>query len=52
MHLDKRMAYWRANLRLVAICLIIWFLLLLSMLSIGLIGYMALTNQRKSIVQP
>jgi biopolymer transport protein ExbB len=30
--------------------LIIWFLLLLSMLSIGLIGYMALTNQRKSIV--
>ncbi len=30
--------------------LIIWFLLLLSMLSIGLIGQMALTNQRKSIV--
>lgn len=30
--------------------LIIWFLLLLSMLSVGLIGYMALTNQRKNIV--
>lgn len=30
--------------------LIIWFLLLLSMGSIGLIGYMALTNQRKSII--
>ena len=30
--------------------LIIWFLLLLSMLSIGLIGHMAMTNQRKSIV--
>ena len=29
---------------------IIWFLLLLSMLSIGLIGHMAMTNQRKSIV--
>ena len=29
---------------------IIWFLLALSMLSIGLIGYMALTNQRKSIL--
>ncbi len=29
---------------------IIWFLLLLSMLSIGLIGHMALTNQRKGIV--
>ena len=26
MHLDKRLAYWRANLRLVAICLAIWFL--------------------------
>ena len=23
---DNRMAYWRANLRLVAICLCIWFL--------------------------
>jgi biopolymer transport protein ExbB len=32
--------------------LIIWFLLLLSVTSIGLIGYMALTNQRKSIVPP
>ncbi len=30
--------------------LIIWFLLLLSMGSIGLIGFMALTNQRKSII--
>jgi len=30
--------------------LIIWFLLLLSMLSIGLIGHMALTNQRKGIL--
>lgn len=30
--------------------LIIWFLLLLSVCSIGLIGYMALTNQRKSII--
>ncbi|UCD74658.1 MAG: MotA/TolQ/ExbB proton channel family protein [Phycisphaerales bacterium] len=30
--------------------LIIWFLLCLSMLSIGLIGHMALTNQRKSIL--
>jgi biopolymer transport protein ExbB len=30
--------------------LIIWFLLLLSMLSIGLIGVMALTNQRRSIL--
>ncbi len=29
--------------------LIIWFLMLLSMLSIGLIGTMAATNQRKSI---
>jgi biopolymer transport protein ExbB len=29
---------------------IIWFLLLLSVLSIGLIGNMALTNQRKSIL--
>ena len=32
--------------------LIIWFLLLLSMVSIGLIGHMALTNQRKSIMPP
>ena len=30
--------------------LIIWFLLALSMVSIGLIGHMALTNQRRSIV--
>ena len=30
--------------------LIIWFLLLLSAGSVGLIGYMALTNQRKSIL--
>ena len=30
--------------------LIIWFLLLLSVLSIGLIGYMAATNQRKSLL--
>lgn len=30
--------------------LIIWFLLLLSITSIGLIGYMSLTNQRKSIL--
>ncbi|MGI9014031.1 MAG: MotA/TolQ/ExbB proton channel family protein [Phycisphaerales bacterium] len=30
--------------------LIIWFLLALSVLSIGLIGHMALTNQRKSIL--
>jgi hypothetical protein len=30
--------------------LILWLLLALSMLSIGLIGNMALTNQRKSIV--
>lgn len=30
--------------------LIIWFLLLLSITSIGLIGYMAMTNQRKSIL--
>lgn len=29
---------------------IIWFLLLLSMVNIGLIGYLALTNQRKSIM--
>lgn len=29
---------------------VIWFLLLLSMLSIGLIGFMAMTNQRKAIV--
>jgi putative solute:sodium symporter small subunit len=26
MHKQNRMAYWRANLRLVAICLLIWFL--------------------------
>jgi len=32
--------------------LIIWFLLLLSLLSIGLIGMMAVTNQRKSISPP
>jgi biopolymer transport protein ExbB len=32
--------------------LIIWFLLLLSVASIGLIGNMALTNQRKSIAPP
>jgi len=25
MHRDNRMAYWRANLRLVAVCLTIWF---------------------------
>ena len=25
MNKDKRMAYWRANLRLVGLCLIIWF---------------------------
>jgi putative solute:sodium symporter small subunit len=25
MHKDRRSAYWRANLRLVAICLAIWF---------------------------
>ncbi|MCL4209747.1 MAG: MotA/TolQ/ExbB proton channel family protein [Phycisphaeraceae bacterium] len=30
--------------------MIIWFLLALSMVSIGLIGHMALTNQRKAIV--
>jgi biopolymer transport protein ExbB len=30
--------------------LIIWFLLLLSVLSLGLIGHMALANQRRSIV--
>ena len=30
--------------------LIIWFLLLLSLTSIGLIGHMALTNQRKAIL--
>ena len=29
---------------------IIWFLLVLSMVSVGLIGHMALTNQRKSIM--
>jgi len=33
-------------------CLIIWFLLLLSLVSIGLIGMMAATNQRKSIAPP
>ena len=26
MHRENRMAYWRANLRLVGICLAIWFL--------------------------
>jgi len=25
MHSENRMAYWRANLRLVALCLVIWF---------------------------
>ncbi len=25
MHKENRLAYWRANLRLVAICLLIWF---------------------------
>ena len=25
MHRDNRLAYWRANLRLVALCLAIWF---------------------------
>ena len=25
MHKESRMAYWRANLRLVAACLLIWF---------------------------
>jgi len=25
MNKDKRLAYWRANLRLVAVCLVIWF---------------------------
>lgn len=25
MHLENRMAYWRANLRLVALCLFVWF---------------------------
>ena len=25
MNKDKRMAYWRANLRLVGLCLVIWF---------------------------
>ena len=25
MHLSNRLAYWRANLRLVALCLAIWF---------------------------
>ena len=26
MHRDNRLAYWRANLRLVAVCLIVWFI--------------------------
>jgi len=26
MHKQKRMDYWRANLRLMAMCLLIWFL--------------------------
>ena len=26
MNKDNRLAYWRANLRLVALCLVIWFL--------------------------
>ena len=26
MHRDNRLAYWRANLRLVALCLAIWFI--------------------------
>ncbi len=26
MHTENRLAYWRANLRLVAICLTIWFI--------------------------
>ena len=26
MHLENRMAYWRANLRIVLSCLIIWFI--------------------------
>lgn len=25
MHSENRTAYWRANLRLVAVCLVIWF---------------------------
>ena len=25
MHSENRLAYWRANLRLVALCLVIWF---------------------------
>ena len=25
MHSENRLAYWRANLRLVTICLVIWF---------------------------
>ena len=25
MHRDNRLAYWRANLRLVALCLLVWF---------------------------
>ena len=31
---------------------LIWFLLTLSMVNVGLIGYLALTNQRKNIVPP
>ncbi len=26
MQSEKRMAYWRANLRLVAVCLLVWFI--------------------------
>ena len=26
MHRDNRLAYWRANLRLVGLCLLIWFI--------------------------
>jgi putative solute:sodium symporter small subunit len=25
MHRDNRLAYWRANLRLLALCLVVWF---------------------------
>ncbi|MHC4991779.1 MAG: hypothetical protein ACYTGC_12440, partial [Planctomycetota bacterium] len=32
--------------------LVIWFLLALSIMSIGLIGHLALTNQRKAIMPP
>ncbi|MHC5002634.1 MAG: MotA/TolQ/ExbB proton channel family protein [Planctomycetota bacterium] len=32
--------------------LVIWFLLVLSVVSVGLIGHLALTNQRKAIVPP